>query len=53
MTNRKFSLTVVAQLVWVALLVTGNLSEPSFLSLTNLTLGGYLLANVAQKGLTK
>jgi hypothetical protein len=52
MTNRKFWFTVAAQLIWVALLVSDHLSEPGFISLTNLTLGGYLIANVAQKKLT-
>lgn len=53
MTGRKFWFTAVAQLVWVLLLVVGKLSEPSFLSLTNLTIGGYLVANVAQKATAK
>jgi len=52
MTNRKFWFTVAAQTAWIILLVNGNLSEPGFISLTNLTLGGYLIANVAQKKLT-
>lgn len=53
MTNRKFWFMVGAQLTWVLLLVTGSLTETSFVSLTNLTCGGYLVANVAQKALDK
>jgi len=49
MTNRKFWFMAGAQLAWIILLVAGFLSETSFVSLTNLTCGGYLIANVGQK----
>ncbi len=48
-TDRKFKTMAAAQFVWVGLFVWGGLSEPGFLSLTNLTIGGYFLANVAHK----
>jgi lipid A disaccharide synthetase len=50
--NRKFKLAVACQLAWITLFVVDNLSEPGLLSLTNLTIGGYLAANVIQKRVT-
>jgi hypothetical protein len=50
--NRKYRLVVACELAWIALLIAGHITETSFLSLTNLTLGGYLAANVIQKRIT-
>jgi hypothetical protein len=52
MTNRKYNLVVACQLAWIALLVTGHVAEPAFLSLTSWTIGGYLAANVLHKRVT-
>lgn len=47
--SRKFWLMVFVWLVSVALLIGGHITEKVFESLTFLTVGGYLLGNVAHK----
>jgi hypothetical protein len=47
--SRKFWLMVFVWVACVGLLISDNITEKVFESLTFLTVGGYLLGNVAQK----
>jgi lipid-binding SYLF domain-containing protein len=46
--SRKFWTMAVAQSTWVVLLVKGILPVDAFVSLTYMTLGGYLIVNAGQ-----
>lgn len=47
--SRKFIWANILQIIWLGMFWMEKLSEPGFLTLTQLTVGAYLLANVGDK----
>jgi len=47
--SRKFIWANILEVIWMAMFLHGTLDQAGFISLTQLTVGGYLLANVGDK----